>query len=114
MKNITVSVDDDLYREARVEAARRHKSLSALVREFLAGLRGAEQTAAPAADPELEKLFKMSDKKVQDPTAPPGTLTFLRVQAFPPEYNENSTQVREIKAGGNTIDFDVKTKGQDK
>lgn len=63
MKNITVSVDDDLYREARVEAARRHKSLSALVRELLAGLRGTEQTVAPAVDPELEKLFKMSDKK---------------------------------------------------
>lgn len=67
MKNITVSVDDDLYREARVEAARRHKSLSALVREFLAGLRGSEQTAAPAVDPELEKLWALADAKPERP-----------------------------------------------
>ena len=62
MKNITISVDDDLYQDASVEAERQHKSLSELVREFLAGLRKREATA-PAVDPELEKLFKMSDEK---------------------------------------------------
>jgi len=38
MKNITVSVDDDTYRRARVAAAARDRSVSALVREFLQGL----------------------------------------------------------------------------
>ena len=38
MKNITVSVDDDTYRRARVVAAQRDTSVSALVREFLNGL----------------------------------------------------------------------------
>jgi len=38
MKNITVSVDDDVYRIARVKAAERDTSVSALVKGFLASL----------------------------------------------------------------------------
>jgi plasmid stability protein len=36
MKNITVSVDEDLYRKARVRAAELDTSVSAVVRDFLA------------------------------------------------------------------------------
>jgi len=35
MKNITVSVDDQIYRQARIKAAERDTSVSALVRQFL-------------------------------------------------------------------------------
>jgi plasmid stability protein len=35
MKNITVSLDDDTYRRARIRAAERDTSVSALVRAFL-------------------------------------------------------------------------------
>jgi len=35
MKNITVSIDEALHRLARIRAAERDKSLSAIVREFL-------------------------------------------------------------------------------
>jgi plasmid stability protein len=35
VKNITVSVDDDTYRRARMKAAERDTSVSALVRDFL-------------------------------------------------------------------------------
>lgn len=38
MKNITVSVDDETYRRARMKAAERDTSVSALVREFLQSL----------------------------------------------------------------------------
>lgn len=38
MKNITVSVDDEVYRRARIKAAARDTSVSALVRQFLADL----------------------------------------------------------------------------
>ncbi len=38
VKNITVSVDEEVYRQARIRAAERNTSVSALVREFLAGL----------------------------------------------------------------------------
>jgi hypothetical protein len=46
MKNITVSVDDDTYRRARIKAAERDTSVSALVKQYLTEL------AAEASDPE--------------------------------------------------------------
>jgi predicted HicB family RNase H-like nuclease len=42
MKNITVSVDDETYRRARMKAAERDTSVSALVRRFLTDLAAAE------------------------------------------------------------------------
>jgi plasmid stability protein len=38
MKNITVSVPDDVYRRARIRAAERGSSVSALVGEYLRSL----------------------------------------------------------------------------
>jgi plasmid stability protein len=38
MKNITVSVDDEVYQRARIRAAHRNTSVSALVRQFLESL----------------------------------------------------------------------------
>jgi plasmid stability protein len=64
VKNITVSVEEELYHSARVQAAKRRKSLSALVREFLAGLvEGEDNETAGASKAELAKLFAMSDRK---------------------------------------------------
>ena len=60
------------------------------------------------------RAFKNAGTKIQDPTAPPGVRTEARVQAFPPEFNDRSTVVKEIRAGSNTIDFDVDTKGKGK
>jgi plasmid stability protein len=40
MKNITVSVPDDVYRAARVRAAERGSSVSAIVTEYLRSLSG--------------------------------------------------------------------------
>lgn len=40
MKNITVSVPDDVYREARIRAAECGSSVSALVAEYLRSLTG--------------------------------------------------------------------------
>ena len=45
MKNITVSIDDETYRQARIAAAERELSVSALVRELLQKL-----TAKPDDD----------------------------------------------------------------
>ena len=42
MKNITVSLDDETYRRARMIAAQRDTSVSALVRRFLAELASGE------------------------------------------------------------------------
>ena len=54
MKNITVSVDDDLYRRARIKAAEQDTSVSALVRGFLNGL--------AAAPNEFERLKRMEQE----------------------------------------------------
>lgn len=43
MKNITVSIDDDTYRRARMKAAAQDTSVSALVRHFLTEL-GSEES----------------------------------------------------------------------
>ncbi len=48
MKNITVSLDDETYRRARVKAAERDTSVSALVKGFL--------TALAAEERETERL----------------------------------------------------------
>ena len=42
MKNITVSVDDETYRNARMKAAELDTSVSALVKRYLAELGSAE------------------------------------------------------------------------
>lgn len=42
MKNITVSIDDDVYRRARIMAAERGTSVSAAVRDFLVRWSGEE------------------------------------------------------------------------
>lgn len=42
MKNITVSIDDDVHRRARIRAAERGTSVSAAVRDFLIRWSGEE------------------------------------------------------------------------
>jgi hypothetical protein len=56
------------------------------------------------------RAFKNTGKKVQDPIGSPGALVDVRVPAFPPEYNDQSTIIKEIQAGSSTIDFDVSVK----
>lgn len=41
VKNLTVTVPDDVYREARIRAAERGTSVSAMVAEYLRSLSGA-------------------------------------------------------------------------
>lgn len=53
MKNITVSLPDDIYRRARVQAAELDTSVSALVREFLTKL-GEEES-------DFERRKKLQD-----------------------------------------------------
>ena len=57
MKNITVSVPDDVYRDARIRAAERGSSVSGLVAEYLRSL--SEQ------DSEFTRL-EAQQRQVQD------------------------------------------------
>lgn len=51
MKNITLSVDDETYRQARIQAAQQGTTVSALVRDYLNALsrRGATEPDKTAA-----------------------------------------------------------------
>ncbi len=71
MKNITVSVDDETYRLARIRAAERETSVSALVRHFLGGLAagGAEADRLLHQERELRERieqFRAGDRLTRD------------------------------------------------
>ena len=53
MKNITISIDDDLYRQARMKAAEQSTSISALFRNFLIRL-----TVGESAESEFQRLAR--------------------------------------------------------
>ena len=71
MKNITVSLDDDTYRRARMIAAERDTSISALVKEFLVRL-GSGESQVERLRREERALrdritsFRASDKQFRD------------------------------------------------
>lgn len=58
MKNITLSIDDDTYRRARIVAAERDTSVSALVRDYLRNLAG----NGPAQTDMADALFAALDR----------------------------------------------------
>jgi hypothetical protein len=71
MKNITVSVDDETYRRARIKAAERETSISALVKRFLMQL-ASEESAVGLLEREERELraridaFKAGDQLSRD------------------------------------------------
>ena len=71
VKNVTVSLDDDTYRRARMIAAQRDTSISALVKEFLVRLGSGESQVErlkreERALRELITSFRASDKQSRD------------------------------------------------
>jgi plasmid stability protein len=71
MKNITVSLDDETYRRARIIAAQQETSVSALVRRFLNEL-GSEETETERLKRQERALreqitdFRASDRLSRD------------------------------------------------
>jgi hypothetical protein len=58
MKNITVTVDDEIYRQARIVAAERNQTVTALVREYLQSL----QPAQASHEENVRRLFEALDQ----------------------------------------------------
>lgn len=56
MKNITLALDEDTYRMARIAAARRDASVSSLVKQYLQTL-AATETPSEERAPELDTLL---------------------------------------------------------
>ena len=61
MKNVTVSLEDELYREARIAAARANTSVTGLVREFLTVLTGGENVQS-AGSPSSRAILETIDR----------------------------------------------------
>lgn len=71
MRNITVSLDDETYRRARLIAAERDTSVSALVKQFLVDLAsgGSERERLKQEERELRErvtAFRASDRLTRD------------------------------------------------
>ena len=70
MKNITVSVDDDTYRQSRIRAAELDTSVSALVRGFLERLvrdrSDGSGAHGPDAETEGERRGRLLDEVCED------------------------------------------------
>ena len=71
MKNITVSLPNDVYRRARIKAAERDTSVSALVREFLLKLGEEESDVERRKRLQAEilasiKWFRVGDRLSRD------------------------------------------------
>jgi plasmid stability protein len=73
VKNITVSLDDETYRRARLRAAEQDTSVSALVRQFLTKLGSGETETERLKREELAlrdriTAFRASDRLSRDET----------------------------------------------
>jgi len=71
MRNITVTVPDDVYRQARIRAAEQGRSVSALVAEFLGSLadRDAEFTRLEDLQRRVQReisVFRVGDRVGRD------------------------------------------------
>jgi len=60
MKNVTIALDDEVHRQARIRAAELGTSLSALVKDYLNGLVGGDQPA-PSGVREMQMPFKHAE-----------------------------------------------------
>jgi hypothetical protein len=68
MKNITVSIDDETYRRARVRAAELNTSVSVMVRKYLAGV---SSGISPRVSPEEFERLRRLQREVQSKVASP-------------------------------------------
>ncbi len=88
MKNITVSIPDHIYRNARIKAARRNTSVSALVRKFLDSLSDLPYPILDSASPNADR-----NRSVQSVMNVPGSecrisTRLVRPYPYPPIYRE--------------------------
>lgn len=81
MKNITLKIDDDTYRKARLKAAQDGTSVSAMVRDFLTKEVSIAEDAEAKRIRALEKLFKEIDQRAQPRTEPLIPLTREEIYA---------------------------------
>jgi plasmid stability protein len=81
MKNITLKIDEETYRKARVKAAAEGTSVSAMVRDFLfCETAGADDREARRID-SLEKLFQLAEARATPRATPLKPMTREEIYA---------------------------------
>lgn len=80
MKNITVKIDDETYSKARVRAAKKGTSVSAMVRDFLTRDLEVDDTEAMRVAA-LKKLYAEADARATPRTEPLIPLTREEIYA---------------------------------
>lgn len=63
MKNITLKIDDETYRKARIRAASEGTSVSAMVRDFLIREAGEADDREERKAKALEELYRIAEKR---------------------------------------------------
>jgi len=80
MKNLTISIPDDLYRQARSKAAAAETSLSRVVQDFLLRWASEERSRAELVA-RLDALFAESDGRDRDKPGSAGPFSREEVYA---------------------------------
>ena len=75
MKNITLKIDDETYHRARVRAAERGTSVSAMVREFLVSQATDEEAAEARRVAALDEIYGVAEEGGRTRTEPLQPLT---------------------------------------
>jgi predicted transcriptional regulator len=68
MKNITLKIDDETYRKARILASQKGTSVSAIIRDFLVSLekKADEQQAEQTRVKRLQELYARADARAKN------------------------------------------------
>lgn len=70
MKNITLKIDDETYRKARVRAAAEGTSVSAMVRDFLVRQMDHEDERESRRIAALEEIYRIAEARGQSRAEP--------------------------------------------
>jgi len=75
MKNITLRIDDETYRRARVLAAQEGTSVSAMVKDFLVSQVRVQEDRESSRVASLEALYRIAETRGQVADSPLAPLT---------------------------------------
>ncbi len=81
MKNITLKIDDETYRKARMRAASEGTSISAMVRDFLNQQTDAELERENRRITALDELYRIAEARGETRTTPLKALTREEIYA---------------------------------
>jgi plasmid stability protein len=90
MSNLTIAVDDDTVRQARIRALQEGTSLSAKVREFLAAYaQGAPRRTAHDVTADLMRMMEAVRAEAQPGPLPEGERAFSREETYQGDLRKN-------------------------